>query len=91
MCIHKIITAKLKEFFGIIKHCSLKLAEGAYATAKEVVQTSDLLSDLCKDNPTEGLSRSENVQEFINSIHAYVSEHGDRSLTLCFFKKYCLS
>ncbi|YBU89094.1 MAG: ATP-dependent helicase [Candidatus Walczuchella monophlebidarum] len=90
MCIHKIITAKLKEFFGIIKHCSLKLAEGAYATAKEVVQTSDLLSDLCKDNPTEGLSRSENVQEFINSIHAYVSEHGDPSLSV-FLKNIALA
>ncbi|AID37427.1 ATP-dependent helicase [Candidatus Walczuchella monophlebidarum] len=93
MCIHKRITAKLKEFFVIIKHCSIKLAEGAYATAKEVVKTSDFLSDLCKDNPTEGLSRYENVQEFINSIQASVSErlgYGDNSLSV-FLKNIALA
>lgn len=85
MSLNKGTLTKLEEFLVMIKRFALKLPDGAYAVAREVVKNSGLLGDLRRDDTPEGISRYENVQEFMNSLQAYVEEQaqladGDVSL-----------
>lgn len=76
---------KLENFLTMIKRFALELPQGAYAVAQQVVKNSGLLGDVRQDDTPEGISRYENIQEFMSSLQAYVEEQtqladGDTSL-----------
>ncbi|XCI74663.1 MAG: UvrD-helicase domain-containing protein [Flavobacteriales bacterium] len=66
--------AKLQEFMLMIQRFRLKLDEDAYAVAEEVAVISGLVKLFREDNSPDGISRYENVQEFLGSIQSYVEE-----------------
>ncbi|XOD69394.1 MAG: ATP-dependent helicase [Flavobacteriales bacterium AspAUS03] len=66
--------SKLQEFILMIQRFRLKLEEGAYTVAKEVAVISGLVKLFREDNSSEGISRYENIQEFLSSIQSYVEE-----------------
>ncbi|WP_103327250.1 ATP-dependent helicase [Bacteroidetes bacterium endosymbiont of Geopemphigus sp.] len=88
MSLDKGTLKRLEEFIVMIKRFSLKLPEGAYVVAQQVVKNSGLLGDIRQDDTPEDISRYENIQEFMSSLQAYVEEQAqlaDGNISLAAF------
>ncbi|XOD66907.1 MAG: ATP-dependent helicase [Flavobacteriales bacterium Tduv] len=65
---------KLQEFTLMMQRLRLQLDESAYVIAEKVAKISGLIKLFLEDSSPEGVSRFENVQEFLGSIQTYVEE-----------------
>jgi DNA helicase-2/ATP-dependent DNA helicase PcrA len=70
--INKGLQAKLRGFAALILGFQKMLADtDAWELAMHVAEQSGIFTDLKKDKTPEGISRSENIQELLNSIKEY--------------------
>ena len=64
---------KLRSFAEFISQCQDKArSEDAYEAAKHVISASGILKELHNGNTPEELSKFENLEELLNSIHDFV-------------------
>ena len=63
--------------FLIAKHASKAASHPADEVARALIQETDILQDLRKENTPEGLMRWENVQELINAIAEFTEGAGE--------------
>jgi DNA helicase-2/ATP-dependent DNA helicase PcrA len=65
---------KLEEFRAVIsRFIEDNLTQNAYEIGAEIVKRTGLINELYADKTIEGLSRVQNVEELINSLHEFVS------------------
>ena len=65
---------KLTDFRDLIeKFIKMNTKASAYELGEAVVRQTGLVSELYQDKTPEGLSRIQNVEELINSLHTFVS------------------
>ena len=87
MSLNNGIITKLSDFWGMIKAFQVMLkTENVYSVTMEVAKRSGLIKFLKDDQPPEGISRLENVQELMNSMQGFLEEQiqledGDASLS----------
>jgi DNA helicase-2/ATP-dependent DNA helicase PcrA len=87
---------KLNDFWAMIKAFQVLLkTENVYQVALEVAKRTGFIKILKDDSTPEGISRLENVQELLNSMHGFMEEQqqledGDTSLS-AFLENIALS
>jgi len=70
---------KVQQFHELITHFSDKEQQtNAFALAKEVVEKTGILNDLSPEKNPENLSKSENIQELLNSIQDFSEHHKEQ-------------
>ncbi len=45
--------------------------KNAYEIGLDIIRRSGIMNEVCQDNSSEGLSRKENIEEFVNGINAF--------------------
>ena len=68
-------SSPIEDFVAMIKRFELEIQrKDAYEAASEIAKDSGLLRELYSDKTVEGLSRYENIQEFLNAIKEFTDD-----------------
>ena len=62
--------------------------KNAYEIGLDIIRRSGIMNEVCQDNSSEGLSRKENIEEFVNGINAFCiskQEEGNADVSLVDF------
>ena len=85
--INKGTLSKLQAFRELIEtFMDMQYEKNAYEVGVEVIRKSGIMNEISRDNTPENLSRKENIEELVNGMHDFCSEHleegnGNVSLT----------
>ncbi|MDR0658483.1 MAG: UvrD-helicase domain-containing protein [Mediterranea sp.] len=85
--INKGTLSKLQAFRELIEtFMDMQYEKNAYEVGVEVIRKSGIMNEVSRDNTPENLSRKENIEELVNGMHDFCSEHleegnGNVSLT----------
>ena len=79
--INQTTQSKLKDFADMISEFSEKIYKTpAHEIALAILNKSGLMSELYTDKTPEGVSRYENIQEFLNGIKVFSENHSKENL-----------
>jgi DNA helicase-2/ATP-dependent DNA helicase PcrA len=87
--IHSGTAKKLEGFRNLLEKLTTDNAtQNAYELGRQLIREAGLITELYSDRTPEGLSRVQNVEELINSLHEFVStrlEEGNQDVRLSDF------
>ncbi len=80
---------KLSDFKELINQfIGLNTKSNAYELGEAIVRQTGLVSELYQDKTPEGLSRIQNVEELINSLHEFVSTRQEEGIEQIFMSDF---
>ena len=81
--------AKMQGFRELIESfIADDINKNAYEIGLDIIRRSGIMNEVCQDNSSEGLSRKENIEEFVNGINAFCiskQEEGNADVSLVDF------
>ena len=81
--------AKMQGFRELIESfIADDINKNAYEIGLDIIRRSGIMIEVCQDNSSEGLSRKENIEEFVNGINAFCiskQEEGNADVSLVDF------
>ena len=86
LAINKGTHAKLQGFRALIEEFMAEASvRNAYDLGQDIIRRSGIMNDIIQDRTPEGLSRQENLEEFVSSIHDFCAtreEEGNEHILL---------